>query len=300
MKLLISCILARTQRDFKVDICHHLWQGNHPHIVVILKDADLARRFYMEIQKKLTDAIKRLLGLEYLNIWAGTPRVIEIPDLESAIKMIAYYYANPAAAHLVESIEQYLGLSSWTDFGANMDKLSAVVVYEYPWIHLPTIPKLPRRSVSEIQDRHIVDILLSKNKKMHRLEIKPNAWMRFFNITTDKEAAAVNARILARLHHNEKVCQRWRERKGWRVLGGKALYEQPIMAPHTPKKHGRRIFCVAATKQLRIALIKEFKEFCAKCRECYRRWKLGDYLVQWPPGAFLPPLPPLANAVEFS
>ena len=116
MKLLISCILSRTQRDFKVDICHHLWQGNHPHIVAILKDADQARCFYMELQKKLTDAIKRLLGLEYLHIWAGTPRVIEIPDLESAIKMIAYYYANPAAAHLVESIEQYPGLSSWTDF----------------------------------------------------------------------------------------------------------------------------------------------------------------------------------------
>ena len=62
MKLLISCILARTQRDFKVDICYHLWQGNHPHIVAILKDADQARCFYMELQKKLTDAIKRRGG----------------------------------------------------------------------------------------------------------------------------------------------------------------------------------------------------------------------------------------------
>ena len=140
MKLLIKCILARTQRDFKVELAHHIWLGNHPHIVATLKDADLARRFYMEVQKKLTDAIKRLLGLEYLQLWAGTPRVIEISDLKSAIKMIAYYYANPAAAHLVESIDDYPGLSSWDDFTVNTSKLDAAVVHEGPWIRLPSIP----------------------------------------------------------------------------------------------------------------------------------------------------------------
>ncbi len=70
MRLLITCILARTQRDFKVTLCHHIWHGNHPHLLAILHDADQARRFYMELQKKLTEAIKRLLGLKYLNIWA--------------------------------------------------------------------------------------------------------------------------------------------------------------------------------------------------------------------------------------
>ena len=70
MRLLIESVLARTQRDCKVTLCHHLWMSNHPHIVVVFKDAELAKRFYTEVQKKLTDAIKRLLGMEHLNIWS--------------------------------------------------------------------------------------------------------------------------------------------------------------------------------------------------------------------------------------
>ena len=35
--------------------------------------------------------------------------MIELVDLRSAIKMIAYYYANPAKANLVERIEECPG-----------------------------------------------------------------------------------------------------------------------------------------------------------------------------------------------
>ena len=109
MKLILEGCIARTQRNYKVTLCHHLWMGNHPHIVAVFKDAELAKRFYTEVQKKLTDAIKRLLGIEHLNIWSRSPRVIELVALRSAMKMIAYYYANPAKANLVERIEECPG-----------------------------------------------------------------------------------------------------------------------------------------------------------------------------------------------
>ncbi len=157
--------------------------------------------------------------------------------------MIAYYYTNPAAAHLVDRIDDYPGISSWDDFTANMDKLNAAVAYERPWVRLPTIPELPSRSVSVVQDEHITQILLSRNnKKMHCLEVKLNAWMKCFNITTDAEAAQINARILARLRHHEEVCRRWRIRKGWRVMGKNALYAQPIMAPIHQRSAGEGYF----------------------------------------------------------
>jgi len=73
MKLIIESILARVQRDYKVTLCHYIWMGSHPHILSIFRDADQARCFYMEVEKKLTDAIKRLLGVDYLNIWKGCP-----------------------------------------------------------------------------------------------------------------------------------------------------------------------------------------------------------------------------------
>lgn len=95
--------------------------ANHPHILAVFEDAEMAEYFYMEVQKKLTDAIKRLLGVEQLNIWAKTPRVIEVADLRSAVKMIANFLGRvrrgtqmrmrntPVSRHYPASIE--MGLS---------------------------------------------------------------------------------------------------------------------------------------------------------------------------------------------
>ncbi|MCB0317325.1 MAG: hypothetical protein KDD56_01110, partial [Bdellovibrionales bacterium] len=54
MKLLISSILARTQRDHKVVICHDIWNGSHPHIILVTKDSQQLINFVSEVQKKLT------------------------------------------------------------------------------------------------------------------------------------------------------------------------------------------------------------------------------------------------------
>jgi len=101
--------------------------------------------------------------------------------------------------------------------------------------------------------------------------------MKCFGIVDDEEVARINKKIEERVRHNEEVCRAWRNRKGWMVLGVKRLRAQPIMAPHTPKKHGRRIFCIASTAALRIRVIKAFKRFCAKCRKCYEAWAKGMF-----------------------
>ncbi|MDC0358929.1 hypothetical protein OAO01_08940, partial [Oligoflexia bacterium] len=56
-----------------------------------------------------------------------------------------------------------------------------------------------------------------------------------------------------------------------------------------------KIFVYALDKQIRINMIAAYKEFCDRCRDCYEKWKLGDLLVDWPPGAFLPAMPPRVN-----
>jgi len=271
--------------------------GSHPHILAIIKDADQAKCFYMEVEKKLTDAIKRLLGVPYLNLWKGSPRVIELCDKESAIKMIAYYYANPAAANLVRTIDEYPGVSTWMDFRSTENTLDAKAAHLRPWIRLPSIKKLPKRAVTERQDKFITENLLAQNKEIETLEIFPNAWMECFDVFDNSEVERLNQRILEKLHHNQEVCFRWRQRRGRKVMGKGKLFLQPIMATHQPKKDGRRIFCISSSKSVRIHVIEKFKAFCKECRRCYERWRNGEVLVTWPPGAFLPPIPPLSNAL---
>ncbi len=47
--LIIQSAIARTQRDDKVILCHHIWNGSHPHIIAVSKDAQQFVNFYSEI-----------------------------------------------------------------------------------------------------------------------------------------------------------------------------------------------------------------------------------------------------------
>jgi len=96
VNFILQCVLARAQRDDKVILCHDIWNGSHPHLIVVSKDAQQLVNFYSEIQKKVTDILKRLLGLSFLHVWEGNVSVIKIGDVEAVKDRISYLYANPA------------------------------------------------------------------------------------------------------------------------------------------------------------------------------------------------------------
>lgn len=82
-------------------------------------------------------------------------------------------------------------------------------------------------------------------------------------------------------------------------MGAHRLASESIMKAHKPKKKSRKIFVICVHEDLRISCIKEHEEFCQVRRERYEEWKAGDLSSPWPPGALRPPMPPLANAMEF-
>lgn len=113
MTLLIESVLARVQRDHKVTLCHHLWMGNHPHMIVVARDAKQCTAFYGEVQKQLTESVKRLLGLRHLNLFRkNKTSVIRFHSVGAVTERIRYIYCNPAKAGIASSISNYLGHSS--------------------------------------------------------------------------------------------------------------------------------------------------------------------------------------------
>ncbi len=296
IKFLIGAILARVQRDGKVILCHDIWNGSHCHLIVVTRDGDQCKRFYGELQKGITEAIKRLLGASQLSIWEGNAMVAEIADIESAIERISYLYANPGQDNLVESIEQFPGYVSWGDFKKCMKSLSRESKTTFPWVRLPSIQRLISTTPSLSQDGNLVKLLRERNKgTSHDLTRRPNEWMRCFGISNDLEAEEINEKIVARLRNREALAKEMREAKGKKVLGVARLLSTPIMMDHEPKKHERKIFVLSTINELRIQMIQDFKNFCDECRQCYLRWRIGDYTVEWPPGAFKPPMPPNSN-----
>jgi len=176
-------------------------------MLIIPLDAEQCVNFYQDLQKKITDAMKRILGVSRLALWEGDPVLAEILDCEAAIQRIAYYYANPTDADLVNTIEEYPGLSSWDDFNNAALEVHAVQSHEVPWIRLPSIPRLKSLYLSDSQDRALTAALIEKNKKKtHALSIQPHAWMAAFNITDSEEVGALRERIIYEVRVLEENC----------------------------------------------------------------------------------------------
>ena len=300
INLIIQSALARTQRDGgKLTLCHYLWMGNHVHMIVVALDAQECFNFYQELQKKITDALKRLLGVHRLHIWEGDPIVAEILDVDAVINTIAYIYANPAKANLVDSVHEYPGLSSLSAFKKCLNSgIQSVSWGAIPWIRLPSINKAPARSLSDRQDQFLVDKLLAKAKESHPLEIFPNAWMDTFGIEDQVEVQEINERILALIEDLEQEAREKRINEGKRLIGKERLKRQPILMPHIPKKRERRIFVISTIKELRIAYIEMYNAVCDQCAECLRAWRYGIPMPMWPPGTYMPSFGVVASALE--
>jgi len=297
MKTIIEGIMARVQRNEKVIICHFLWMGNHPHIIIVAKDSAQCTRFYGELKKQLTEAIKRLLGNDNLTLWKknGTS-IVRYGDVGSVQKQIAYIYANPARANLADTVERYPGLNTYKAFQSTPNTLTASYTKLCPWVRAPAIEKLSCRSVTPTQDNHITTGLLESSTRSHKLVIQPNAWMKSFNISPE-EVEEINEGILERLKELESEARKERNSLGWKVMGARRLASEPLSLSYRSKSTAKKIFCYAEDRETRIQMIADYKEFCARCTECYQLWKLGDYKVQWPPGAFLPAMPPRQNCL---
>jgi hypothetical protein len=297
MELIINSVLARVQRNNKVILHHYIFEGSHVHIICTAKDAYQCQAFYGEVQKQLTDSIKRLLGLKHLTIWEGRAKVIRIPTLEDAVEKIAYLYANPSNDGLESSIEDYPGVSSWKGHLA-INTLSNPYTTESAWVRQFMIPRLPRRSVSSQEDKQVTEAMRSRVKTFHVLELYPHLWIEhFIKNPSYEDVKAVKADILKDLRRRERENAEERKATGKKVLGERALRREPLLKSHTPKKQDRSIFVHSKFKEIRIEIIAEMKRIDSLCREVYKKWKLGDYRAVWPPGTFPPPLPPRANAL---
>lgn len=296
MNLIIRSALARTQRDNKVTLCHHMWMGNHVHIIAVIHDSQDAVDFMQEVQKKLTESIKRLLGQSHLNIWEGTPMMAVITDPAKVQDRIAYLYSNPASADLVDAVEEYPGVSSWSEYQGITHTIEAKSTTIVPWVRQPFITKLKRHYLSPMEDRAMAtSIANASSKKTHELNLYPNAWMKTFDIIAPKDVEECNNQVMSLIREKEANARGLRGKK--RVLGAERLRRERIFKAHTPKERRGNIIVLSSDIKLRVETICYIKAVAEEARDLYEPWTNGVQ-VQWPPGVFRPPLRPVANCIQ--
>jgi hypothetical protein len=226
-------------------------------------------------------------GLKHLKLWKSNgTSVIPIQDIDTACYRIAYIYANPATANLVDSILDYPGVSTYKDFMKDIKSLNATHTKNCPWVRQPMINQLPDMAITRADDLAICKEWQDTATESHQLITHPNAWMKCFGITEPDQILEVNNQILKYLTGLEKNARDKRQEKKQKVMGKAKLKSRPIDMSYRPKKKSGRIFVYALDPELRKYLIRKYKEFCDLCAYCYDQWKMNNFQGVWPPGAY--------------
>jgi hypothetical protein len=291
--LLLTGILARVQRDNKVTLCNFVEMNNHAHQHCIASDPALQVKFYMEYQKKVTDTVRKLTKRRWLHLWEGRPSVAYMAELQDAINRLVYIFLNPVRAGLVESIDDYPGLSSWKAFLTCEPSVDAEVIVRARWIPASRVPALPSGNrLSPTNDRLMAQGMRdSPYAVSHDLVIKPLAWLKIFGVTEPREIEAIRQRVVSQVRENEAVTAQERRNSGRGTMGSQRLRQQEYLRPHVPKRKDRRIYLICGNHNLRPQIIHMIQSVLEKCRQCYQALKDGRY-DEWPPGTFVPWLPP--------
>jgi hypothetical protein len=285
-------ILGRAQRDYKVDLCHFVDMNNHSHNLAVSHTGQELAKFYMEVQKKTTDAVKALVGLPRLSLWEDRPSVPRVVDIEAVINRIVYIYCNPSNAALGDSIEEYLGISSWSAFLNCEPSVDAEVTIDARWYPVSEIPRLPARSLSPSQDAALHRKLLqSERAHSHPIVLKPFKCLEQFGITEPLRIENIRKQIIGRVRETERANAAARTTAKTRCVPIAVQTREPYMKPHNPKKKERKIFIICSDKEQRIEILQDYKGIFDRCRECYQKVKEG-LRVDWPPGTFIPWFPP--------
>ena len=284
-KILLGIMAKSSERYPNIKISHFLWMSNHYHMIIVTKgDPREISGFMNLINGEAAKAVCAFLGIRNVKIWAQRYNPIRLLTPEDVIEKICYLYLNPVTGDLVDKSSKWPGISSYG--------IKKVKKIKCEYIKPSKIQRLPRVMLS----KKIVKELIKKNKKgnEHYLSIDPNAWIDCYEDPDTEES--YNSRITNKISLEEKNLELNRK---YPVMGAEKVKTQNAYKYYNPKNNGKRVFCISSCLERRKQFIELYKGFCELCKLAWQKWKDGFFNYRYPPGAFIPPIWPLANTIKF-
>ena len=290
--LLIESILGRLLASEGVVVCGYLWMSNHVHMQLFSLDCTALNHFHERLKKRLTDFLKRLLGISQLSLWDNRTTIGEVLDLEGAIARVVYTYLNPLRAGLSKSIDEYTGCNTWREFISAPPDVNATIEKEVPWIFATDIEPLAQGNPSLSEERNLINMIKQRASTRQRnvIRVMPFKWLEAFKIVSPAEIEKIRQRIISEVRQEES-------RLATKRAPSRRLEGFVVDDSYTPRKKERKVFMYSSSKELRWAFLNAFGQFVRQCSECYRLMKQGYRDPPWPPECFKPPIPRLCNAI---
>ena len=271
-------ILARAKHLYNISVCHFTFMSNHFHMIVVVRNPRHTSPFIGYIKQETSSMINRICGVRQNTVWTDgfdNPLILT-PD--KVIDRIKYLYKNPTNAHLVQSINDYPGVTSWNMFKNGINKTKHLWLKRREFYQIDNL-----HSLSESAQSKIIAKMTGDDLKYHTFVLEPDAWMDCFCEFTNIDRKAFNQNLIKEILAEERKIQ---HEHG--VIGSSGLKTQPINKEHKSKKYSKKVFCMSSNIELRKKYIELFKHVAELAYNAYKLLKQGVCNIAFPPGTIMP------------
>ena len=290
VKSIIKSAILRAQRLHPVVISHLLVNGTHIHMIIRIDNPQDLPDFMERLKTESAHYLNRLLGRKKRTIWCSgydSPRLKGIKDV---ISKIAYTYVNPVQDGLIESVDNYPGLSSWHLFMGRAKRMFGILIGRDDLF-----------KVDQDQDYRAfkkLSKLLARRGKLKELMIDTNDWFKSFGITEQDEIDQINQKIRKKVQEEQEKKQAQYAEQNKSFMGRKRLENQGIDKYHERKEQrGKKMWVICEDKEDRKLYIAFLKDLAWEARKVYEAWCKGDTSRRMPTGVFAPRMPVVANLI---
>lgn len=281
---LLWSIMARARSLYDVRICHFVFMSNHLHMLVVVDDPEHLPRFMRYVKTESAHLINKFLSRSQRNVWSSGYDSPPILTLDDCYRYINYIYLNPSKANLVESVDDYPGVSSWEMFKSD------VSIKRCKKIRRETIVGLGVKTrLTKTEAIVVLREILNENQGEEDFILEPYAFLECFSDAGNEVES--KKRIMEEVWRGECFLK---ENRSAPVMGVSKLVHQDLKKEHQPKAQGRKMICISSDKLKRANYVEWFKLVSKRAREAYRTL-ICTGVMTLPAGVFLPGGGILAN-----
>ena len=274
---IIGSCMARAIAMFGVHVYGFVWMSNHVHLLLRAPRGNFAE-FMAYLNGQIAVNVNRFLGRTD-SLWSRRYAAAQVLDDAAELERLGYLLANPQNAGLVNSIDEWPGLSSAAFFFQKSEQ--RFLRFDRTTWHQEGRPDdiAPFLSTLKLEHKLLPQLSRLSKKKMRRalrrsIKTKVNPLLVDDAKVDNDPFLPVRRRLVART-----------------VIPT----DRPDSSKSNPRKRSQQPLCHATNLPLKKIYEKWYREFRIAYANSSRQYRLGNIDVEFPPGSFAPSKLPRAR-----